>query len=70
MHFSYERYLENQYFDLGAPIQFELKKVIRLAMIIIVLSYLIGNFSSAYILGKVLKTDIRAYGGNAGLQMP
>ena len=37
-------------------------------MIIIVLSYLIGNFSSAYILGKVLKkTDIRAYGsGNAG----
>lgn len=37
-------------------------------IIIGVLSYLIGNFSSAYILGKTFKrTDIRTYGsGNAG----
>lgn len=36
--------------------------------IIGVISYLIGNFSSSYILGKVFrKTDIRGYGsGNAG----
>lgn len=35
---------------------------------IIILSYFIGNFSSAYILGKIFKNkDIRSYGsGNAG----
>lgn len=33
-----------------------------------ILSYLIGSFSSAYVLGKIfMKTDIRSYGsGNAG----
>ena len=38
------------------------------SFIIGILSYLIGNFSSAYILGRVFKkTDIRTYGsGNAG----
>lgn len=31
------------------------------------ISYLIGNFSSAYVLGRRLKTDVRKYGsGNAG----
>lgn len=38
------------------------------SVIVAILSYVIGSFSSAYILGKVLKNqDIRAYGsGNAG----
>jgi glycerol-3-phosphate acyltransferase PlsY len=37
-------------------------------LVTIVLCYLIGSFSSAYVLGKlVMKADIRAYGsGNAG----
>ncbi len=36
--------------------------------IIVIISYLIGNFSSAYILGKLIKqADVRKYGsGNAG----
>jgi len=37
-------------------------------LIVIVISYLIGNFSSAYVLGKLFqKKDVREYGsGNAG----
>lgn len=37
-------------------------------LLVIIISYLIGNFSSAYVLGRILKdTDIRLYGsGNAG----
>lgn len=36
--------------------------------IVAVIAYLLGNFSSAYVLGKILKKeDIRSYGsGNAG----
>lgn len=46
------------------------KRVIRLKnpFMVALISYIIGNFSSAYILGKIFKNeDIRKYGsGNAG----